>query len=255
MFRLLVALSVLALVWGMEDRIVNGRTSSISEYPYQVSLQQHGSHFCGGSVLSPNWILTAAHCVTDIIQKNLVPFLTVRLGSSKWNQGGVLKNAEFVSMHPEYNSKSMNFDVGLIKLSSSVVFSAAIKPVTLPKTLPPMNSRVVVSGWGKLSENNDELPTNLQSVELSFLPNDKCKSYEYGYRNMILDTMICADGPSKDSCQGDSGGPLAMADKNVQLGVVSWGAGCAQKGFPGIYCDLTHPDVRSYLRRTTGLAF
>ncbi|XP_055913269.1 hypodermin-A-like [Eupeodes corollae] len=248
MFRLIVALSILSLALGLEDRIVNGKTASISEYPYQVSIQKYNSHFCGGSILKEDLILTAAHCLVDVIQKDEVDTITVRAGSSHWDEGGVVKNAEWISIHPDYQPQPMVYDVGLVKTIGSFVFSSLIKPIALTRALPPLYEPVVVTGWGQLSESETNLPKTLQAVELEFLTPEKCRSPHFGYASAIMTSMICADGPYKDSCQGDSGGPLVEVDTNVQIGVVSWGLGCAKRGFPGIYCDLTDPNVVSYLR-------
>ncbi|XP_055913486.1 trypsin delta-like [Eupeodes corollae] len=250
MFRLIVALSVLSLAWGLEDRIVNGKVASIMQYPFQVSLQKYNSHYCGGSVLTENWILTAAHCLRDIIAQNQIDILTIRAGSSNWLHSGVVKKAEFVSMHPLYEQHSMIYDVGLVKIMGSLVFGNKIKPIALPAVLPALYEPVVVTAWGQLSETDGNLASVLQAATLEFLTNDKCASPQYGYGRSIMKSMICADGPSKDSCQGDSGGPLSIPRTNIQIGVVSWGLGCAKRGFPGIYCDLTDPEVVSYLMST-----
>ncbi|XP_055913498.1 trypsin delta-like [Eupeodes corollae] len=248
MFRLIVALSVLSLAWGLEDRIVDGKTVSIVNFPYQVSIQKYNSHYCGGSILKDDLILTAAHCLRDVLNRNEVDILTIRAGSSDWDKGGVVKNVEWVSIHPNYQPQPMTYDVGLVKTIGRFVFSNVIKPIALPKVLPPLYAPLVVTGWGQLSETNGSLPTTLQAAALEFLTPEKCRSPEYSYSSAIMTSMICADGPSRDACQGDSGGPLVLLGKNEQIGVVSWGVGCAQRGYPGIYCDLTDPEVVTYLK-------
>ncbi|XP_055850331.1 trypsin alpha-3-like [Episyrphus balteatus] len=253
MFRLIaVVLSVLCFASAApennSDRIVNGRSANIMEYAYQVSIQIRGSHFCGGSILGTRWILTAAHCLAQPIANNEIAQITVVAGTTNWNAGGVVKKAKWLKNHPLYDSKSMKYDVAVIGLDSDFMYSTKIKPVTICSNIIPDNRLVDVSGWGMMGENHKNLPTHLQAVTLRFLQKPACGSLEFRYGPSIMESMVCAYGPGQDSCQGDSGGPLCLSGEMNQIGVVSWGAGCAQPGLPGVYCDLTDAVVRQFIK-------
>ncbi|XP_055850332.1 trypsin beta-like [Episyrphus balteatus] len=254
MFRLIVVvLSVLCFASAApennSDRIVNGRSASILEYNYQVSIQQDGFHFCGGSIIGRKWILTAAHCLRDIIAKNQQSSLRVYLGSSSWASGGVAKAVKWVKNHPDYNAKTMDFDVGIMELDSDIMYSSRMKPVNICSNTIAINRPVDASGWGKLNETSESLPTLLNAVTMKFVPTADCASGAYNYKaGEITDSMICAIGPGQDSCQGDSGGPLVTEGTNNQIGVVSWGNGCAKPGLPGVYCKLAHPKVITFIK-------
>ena len=115
-----------------------------------------------------------------------------------------------------------------------------MQPICLPSpTQDYDNMRAVVTGWGRLKYRGP-LPAILHKVELRTQSNEECRE-KYG-RRAISENMICAAAPGKDSCQGDSGGPLAVLGQDnsySQIGVVSWGDGCAKQGYPGVYTRVT----------------
>ncbi|XP_055850334.1 trypsin alpha-3-like [Episyrphus balteatus] len=251
MFRLVVALSVLCLASANsdpnEDRIVNGRTASINELPYQVSIQQYSQHFCGGTIISPTTVLSAAHCTISIVTKGQEDTCQVRVGSSNWKSGGVTRKIKYIVNHPGYDAKTNVNDVSILALVSPLVYSASIKPAKLCANLLDNNTPVDVSGWGRLQEGGKELPTNLQAVTIRMMNGATCASRQFGYGAAIKESMICAYAPNQDSCQGDSGGPLVEAETSNMVGIVSWGAGCAQAGMPGVYADVSYPGIRSFI--------
>ncbi|XP_055850330.1 trypsin delta-like [Episyrphus balteatus] len=255
MFRLIVvALSVFCLASARpegeyDDRIVNGRAANINEYYWQVSIQQYKQHFCGGTIIAPTWILSASHCTEDIIKEGKEHTCQVRAGSSNWSSGGVTKDVAKMINHPKYDTKTVQYDVALIKLVAALIWSASIKPATIINHPLANGAPVEVSGWGQLAEDNQLLPQYLQAVLVNFLPREACMKQPYRYGQQIMDGMVCAVGEDKDSCQGDSGGPLVASNGVACLvGVVSWGAGCAQKNLPGVYCDMTNSLVKSFIQ-------
>ncbi|XP_059224576.1 trypsin alpha-4-like [Stomoxys calcitrans] len=217
----------------LDGRIVGGQATTISAFPWQVSLQRSGSHSCGGSVYSAKIIITAAHCLQGGVPTSI---LKVRAGSTTYNAGGSLVSVAAYKNHEGYSSNLMTNDIAVIRLSSSLTFSSTVKTITLATKAPASGAAAVVSGWGTLQSGGSTLPTTLQYVDLSIVSREDCASSTYGYGTNILPTMICAYSVGKDSCQGDSGGPLVSGGKLV--GVVSWGYGCAWANYPGVYADV-----------------
>ncbi|XP_036924854.1 anionic trypsin-like [Sturnira hondurensis] len=209
-----------------DDKIVGGYTCEESSVPYQVSLNI-GYHFCGGSLINDQWVVSAAHCYKSRIQ--------VRLGEYNIDvlEGGEqFINSAKVIRHPSYNSRFLDNDIMLIKLSSAAVFSSRVSAVSLPTACAPAGTQCLISGWGNTLSSGYNLPELLQCLDAPLLPQEQC---EASYPGKITDNMVCVgflEG-GKDSCQGDSGGPVVC---NGELqGIVSWGYGCAQKDNPGVY--------------------
>lgn len=216
-----------------KTRIVGGEDATAGTWPWQVSLQRNGFHFCGGSVIGDEWILTAAHCFPSSSLSGLQVVMGAdNIATSSSNQVSI--SVSQIIPHPDYDSSTFDNDICLLKLSSKVTFSNYIQPVcvTDTNTGPSDGSSVWVTGWGTLSSGGSS-PNQLQEVMVPIVPQATCKeSY-----SSLTDNMICAGEAGKDSCQGDSGGPLVYQINGSwsQAGVVSFGQGCAQAGFPGVY--------------------
>ncbi|XP_036345585.1 trypsin-like [Rhagoletis pomonella] len=247
MFRFVALFALVSVACGgllpddLDGRIVNGVDTTITAHPYQVSLQTtSASHFCGGSIINENTIVTAAHC----LQSYTASQIRVRLGSTNYKSGGELVAISSFTYHPGYNSKTMVNDVGVLKLATPVAESANIRYVKLAEKTPATGTPAVVTGWGtKCYLTCLTLPTVLQEVEVDIVDENVCASSEYKYGSEIKETMVCAYALNKDACQGDSGGPLVA--NNELVGVVSWGRGCARSGYPGVYSDV--PSLRSWI--------
>ncbi|EGW09007.1 Anionic trypsin-2, partial [Cricetulus griseus] len=200
-------------------KIVGGYTCQENSVPYQVSLNS-GYHFCGGSLINDQWVVSAAHCYKTRIQ--------VRVGEHNINvlEGNEqFVTAEKIIRHPGFSSRTLDNDIMLIKLASPV---AQVATVALPVSCAPAGTQCLISGWGNTLSFGDLL----QCLDAPLLPQADC---EASYPGRITSKMVCAgflEG-GKDSCQGDSGGPVVC---NGQLqGIVSWGYGCALKDSPGVY--------------------
>ncbi|XP_019893807.1 trypsin alpha-4-like [Musca domestica] len=242
MFKFVILLSALACALGatvpegmlpqLDGRIVGGAATTISSFPWQISLQRSGSHSCGGSVYSSKIIVTAAHCLQSVSAS----VLKVRAGSSYWNSGGTLVSVAAFKNHEGYNSKTMVNDIAVIRLSSSLTMSSTIKAIGLASTAPANGASASVSGWGTQTSGSSSIPSQLRYVDVKIVGRTQCASSTYGYGSEIKASMICAYTVGKDACQGDSGGPLVSG--GVLVGVVSWGYGCAYTNYPGVYADV-----------------
>ncbi|KAH8418586.1 hypothetical protein KR222_003026, partial [Zaprionus bogoriensis] len=242
MFKFVILLSVVACAFGaaipegllpqLDGRIVGGTATTISSFPWQISLQRSGSHSCGGSIYSANIIVTAAHCLQSVSASSL----QVRAGSSYWSSGGVVSSVAAFRNHEGYNANTMVNDIAVIRLSSSLSFSSSIKSIGLASSAPSNGASASVSGWGTQSYGSSSIPSQLQYVNVNIVSQSVCASSAYSYGSEIRSTMICAAASGKDACQGDSGGPLVSG--GVLVGVVSWGYGCAYSNYPGVYADV-----------------
>lgn len=231
-----------------EQEIVGGTNTTIAANPWQVSLQSSsGSHFCGGSVLNANWILTAQHCVNSngTISKpgRVAAGSTTRSGMST---SGQIRTVAEVVVYPGYVDANYGKDVALLRLSSPLDLSGsnvkAIGLVTAADAASGVtNAGVVarVTGWGTLTSGGSTLPDTLQTVDVNLITNSSAQS-SYPDETIGADQLGAA-APGKDSCQGDSGGPLTVlkGSTRVLAGVVSWGYGCADSRYPGMYARVS----------------
>uniref|UniRef100_A0A8C9XM57 Peptidase S1 domain-containing protein n=1 Tax=Sander lucioperca TaxID=283035 RepID=A0A8C9XM57_SANLU len=235
---LIVCLSAVCGISPLNTRIVGGQNAPPGNWPWQASLQSSGSHFCGGSLINSQLLLTAS-------QGNIPASLTVSLGLQSLqgsNPNGVSRTVTNVIKHPNYNSRTNDNDICLLQLSSPVTFTDFIVPVCLAAPGSTFFSGVSswVTGWGDV---NISLPPpgNLMEVNVPIVGNRECNC-NYGVGS-ITNNMICAGlrAGGKDSCQGDSGGPLVSKQGNRWIlgGIVSFGNGCAQPNFPGVYTRMS----------------
>uniref|UniRef100_H2L3H1 Peptidase S1 domain-containing protein n=1 Tax=Oryzias latipes TaxID=8090 RepID=H2L3H1_ORYLA len=214
-----------------ESRIVGGQAAAAGAWPWQVRLHipvSGGAALCGGSLINSQWILSLwSHDLTC-----LQLYLHVCLFSTS--------TAGVIIVHENYNKQTQDNDVSLLKLTSPVTFNDYISPVCLAEQGSnfPGGTTVWVTGFGTLSSGGQEV-TCLQEVSVPIVSNSQCSS-SYS----LTSNMMCAGltQGGKDSCQGDSGGPLVSKNNDsrwVQAGVVSFGYGCAQPNFPGVYARVS----------------
>jgi secreted trypsin-like serine protease len=260
-----------ALAADDNEMIVGGHPADEGKYPWQVriySTMDDNVGFCGGSIIAPQWVLTAAHCLLDT-QKVVVGF-----GSTDRTKTTKIES-EKVIVHPDY-IKGEKADVGLIKLKQPIPDAPAVVVAdpAVDKSVDVPGATVTVTGWGAiwdfqafqnavdvmagrrslserklLDQNELNAPRKLHEVDIEVIDSGECKSV---YKSLqvpaftVGDTEICATGPSggKDSCFGDSGGPLVAPASNVargyvQVGIVSWGPQCGNPLYPGVYTRVS----------------
>ena len=222
------------------NRIINGETADINEYPFMASLQDSMGHFCGGSLIAKNVVLSAAHCQGGDYE--------IALGRHNVLNGGQVMQVDREVPHEDYDDSTTDNDYMLIFLTTPAeLVEDEVGLIGLNKNpaLPAAGDVVTVMGWGVVDTETGELSDVLMEVDVDVITNEDCEISSDGtdnYNGQITENMLCAMDMGEDSCQGDSGGPLVLLGDTplqVQVGVVSWGIGCADPSFPGVYSRVS----------------
>ncbi|XP_060767229.1 prothrombin isoform X2 [Neoarius graeffei] len=259
------------LIKSYGKRIVGGQNADEGSAPWQVMLYKRNPQelLCGASLISNEWILTAAHCIfyPPWGKNYTTEDILVRLGKHERAKYERLKEKivaiDQIIIHPKYNWKeNLNRDIALLHMKKSPEFTTRIHPICLPtknivKTLMSVGYKGRVTGWGNLKESwtssHQNLPVFLQQVHLPIVDQQTCRQ---STRIPITDNMFCAgyspeDNKRGDSCEGDSGGPFVMKNPDdkrwYQIGIVSWGEGCDRDGKYGFYTHLFR--LRNWIRK------
>lgn len=228
------------------QKIVGGQSTVISNFPWQVSLQSlSGSHFCGGSIVADKWVLTAQHCVDGQTASSLrvVAGITQRSQSAS----GQIRAVQSIVRYPGFSMQTLRNDLALLQLATPLDLSgpnakavALATPADASAGLTAAGVMATVTGWGTLSQGSPSLPNTLQMVDVPLVSNATAQAAYVG--DTLYAEQIAAGGNAEDSCQGDSGGPLVVQASNgtyKQVGIVSYGNGCGNIGFPGIYTRVS----------------
>jgi len=266
-------------ICGSHLRIIDGCAVEPHSLPWQVGIVRSANksdNHCGGSLICPKFVLSAAHCLEEVqCKQNFTEdeFL-VTVGKHKLSNHdeGTYHQIEKFYMHPDFDCRTYNNDLSVILLKKPVAFSPKVQAISIPALLnmadqnaelpPPYaeDEKFVVSGWGaRKSEQGDFFDVQsscyadeLNAVTVPMVNRDQCNETHTG---RITKNMICAGGSgSKDSCQADSGGPLIRLTNRTYLelvGVVSWGAEeCGTVGTPGVYALVS--EGIEWLKRIVG---
>ncbi|MFS8886475.1 trypsin-like serine protease [Synechococcus sp. H70.2] len=240
-------------------RIVGGRPAHPGAFPWMVALLNAAepdpfrAQFCAGSLVAPEWVLTAAHCFFDDQGQQVVNArnLDLLVGTTRLQLGaGQRIRAAQIVIHPGYNPQVGQLggnDLALVRLSRPVALPTL--PVVLPNqtSLTAPGTFATILGWGATSPRDlDQEPSgfalDLQQAEVPIVANEVCNAPQ-SYNGIILDTMLCAGFPQGgvDTCQADSGGPLLVPSGSgfALAGITSFGKGCAQPNFYGVYTRVS----------------
>ncbi|XP_009882165.1 PREDICTED: enteropeptidase [Charadrius vociferus] len=225
-------------------RIVGGSDAKREAWPWIVSLHFNFRPVCGASLVSDEWLVTAAHCVygRQLKPSQWKAVLGLYDQSDMTQPSTVVQNIDQIIINPHYMKRTKDSDIALMHLQHKVQYTDYIQPICLPEKnqqfLPGINCSI--AGWGSIM---NEGPTSdiLQEAEVPLISNEKCQQWMPEYS--ITENMICAgyDIGGVDSCQGDSGGPLTFEDGNkwFLVGVTSFGYECALPKRPGVYVRVT----------------
>uniref|UniRef100_A0A8C1ZL61 Zgc:92313 n=1 Tax=Cyprinus carpio TaxID=7962 RepID=A0A8C1ZL61_CYPCA len=235
----------------MLNRIVGGSAASEGAWPWQVDIQTDSQgHVCGGTIISENWVLSAAHCFPN---PNDISSYMVYVGRQQlngWNPDETSHRIRRVVVPLGYTDPQLGQDIALVELATSVIWSDRVQPVCLPYGNVEFSSdmKCMITGWGNIRDGVALQGVGaLQEVQVPIIDSNTCQDMFLINPTENIDIrpdMMCAgfQQGGKDSCQGDSGGPLVcqISDGSwVQAGIVSFGLGCAKANRPGVYAKVS----------------
>ncbi|KAM9705236.1 transmembrane protease serine 9-like [Menidia menidia] len=223
----------------LEARIIGGQEAWAHSWPWQVSLQVSSRPACGGAVLSPLWVLSAAHCFSRYNKESLWTVLAGKHDLDKQKEPEEqLVGVSRIFSHHGYSSQTKEADLALVRVQRPLVFNDYVRPIQVWTAALPELMRCTITGWGSTRENGPRVH-RLQEVNVSILNFDACNDY---YHGRIRSSMFCAgkEEGGADACQGDSGGPLSCftGSRHQLAGLVSWGVGCGRARKPGVYTKV-----------------
>ena len=259
--RRILALSVIAVALlgvsaAPSSAVVGGGNASPGEYP-SVAEVTFGPFLCTGTLITPDWVLSAGHCgsVTGAAVASPASWppqlVNVRIGGTTQNDGEQ-RSASQIIVHPNYLATS-GYDISLIRLSQSSTMAPTQVAGAGERSIWTAGTLETIVGWGATEEGGD-LPDNLQEARVPITTDAYCAG---AYSDFDPATMVCAGFPQGgvDTCQGDSGGPMFgknSAGALLVVGTTSFGEGCARPGKPGVYGRVADETLRPWIAETTG---
>ncbi|KAJ9597877.1 hypothetical protein L9F63_011243, partial [Diploptera punctata] len=252
MFKILITVSVIAAGClghseakpNFDARIVGGDVADIEDFPYEVSIEYSGVFDCAGSIISNEWVVTAAHYLKNLETSKV----QVRSGTAEKENGGILHGVSEIIMNPNFDEgHNYDGDIALIKVVPPFEFGPTVQSIPLAEKVPEDGAMATVSGWGAELD-GDVLSPELRYVNVPIVNHDLCE-HDYFDRGGITNNMICAgfEQGGKDACTGDVGGALVVEGKLV--GIVSFGYHCGDPDYPGVYTNVAV--FRQFIHDTT----
>jgi secreted trypsin-like serine protease len=236
---------------GYDPSIIGGTNAAISDAPWQVGLVLNGAssdyqgQFCGGSILSSWEILTAAHCVDyggDVLTASDVEVLvgTATLSTTRATAVAVAS----ITVHPDWDWTTYENDVAVLRLAAPIALSPGVQEaIPLASSTVADGTSALITGWGNTSTSGSSYPTQLKKATVSTVSDASCNTAYSGDGGIDSGIMLCATGGgfTIDACQGDSGGPLVVSVGGVPTlaGITSFGIGCAEAPYPGVYTEVS----------------
>ncbi|HET7479797.1 MAG TPA: serine protease [Rubrobacteraceae bacterium] len=261
-------------------QVVGGKKVPAGKYPFMASMQFNRAgttprqdHFCGATLIAPSYVLTAAHCSVIIgnnatqatpipVNKVRIVVGTTRLNSAQGQARGIA-GLSSIHVHPKYTGRNSNYDLAVIRLDNPV---KGIKPILLDRSgsnaLEKPGSRPTVAGWGDTKAQPatggtaPRLTASMREARPPIVSDSKCRRVYASTGDPSLRVtpklMVCAGKKGVDTCQGDSGGPMFVPTPAGirQIGITSYGVGCATAKFPGVYTEVSAPPINQFIQRT-----